>query len=61
MPVVSIKFVKGRTLEQKRDLVSAVTKAVAETIDVDPGTVWVHLDEFDPYNFATGGLLLSDK
>ncbi len=61
MPVVSIKFVKGRTLDQKRELVSAVTKAVAESIEVDPDKVWVHLDEFDPYNFATGGNLLSDK
>jgi 4-oxalocrotonate tautomerase len=61
MPVVSIKFAKGRTLDQKRDLASAVTKAVAEAIDVDPGAVWVHLDEFDPHNFATGGVMLSDK
>ena len=36
MPIVSIKLARGRTLEQKRALVRAVTEAVVSTIDVKP-------------------------
>ena len=41
MPVVNVKIVKGRTVEQKRNLAKAVTDAVARTIDVKPDAVWV--------------------
>lgn len=61
MPMVSITFAKGRSIEQKRELVASVTQAVADAIDVDPENIWIHLDEFEPHNFSTGGRLLGDK
>ncbi len=61
MPFVSIKIAEGRTTDQKRALVKTVTEAVAGSIDVDAGKVWVQIDEFSLDNFATGGELMTDK
>ncbi|PKN04616.1 MAG: 4-oxalocrotonate tautomerase [Deltaproteobacteria bacterium HGW-Deltaproteobacteria-9] len=61
MPVVNIKMVKGRTVEQKRNLVRAVTDAVAQTIDVKPDAVWVLIEEYEKENWAAGGELFSDS
>ena len=60
MPVVNVKIVQGRTVEQKRNLVAAVTDAVAKTIDVRPEAVWVLIEEYERENWATGGELRSD-
>jgi 4-oxalocrotonate tautomerase len=49
MPVVSVKIARGRSIEQKRSLIEAVTDAVVSSIDVKPE------------NIATGGESLSDK
>lgn len=61
MPIVSIKLAKGRSIEQKRQLVKAVTDAVVSTIDVKPEWVSVLIEEFDRQNWATGGELHSDR
>ncbi len=60
MPVVNVKIVKGRSIEQKRNLVAAVTDAVAKTIDVKPEAVWVLIEEYERENWAAGGELRSD-
>ena len=61
MPVVNVKIVKGRTVEQKRNLARAVTDAVARTIDVKPDAVWVLIEEYEKENWAAGGGLYSDR
>ena len=61
MPVVNVKIVKGRTVEQKRNLAKAVTDAVARTIDVKPDAVWVLIEEYDKENWGEGGGLYSDR
>jgi 4-oxalocrotonate tautomerase len=61
MPFVSIKIAKGRSLEQKRNLVRSVTQAISTTINVQPEKVWIQIEEFEPENFATDGRLMVDK
>lgn len=61
MPFVSIKIAKGRSLEQKRDLVRSVTEAISTSINVQPEKVWIQIDEFEPDNFATHGRLMIDR
>lgn len=61
MPFVSIKIAKGRSPDQKRDLVRSVTEAIAESIQVQPEKVWIQLDEFDRENFAVGGRIMAEK
>lgn len=61
MPFVDIKILKGRTLEQKRNLVESVTQAVSSSIDVPTERIWVHINEMDTDEFATNGLLIADQ
>jgi len=61
MPVITIRIGKGRPIEKKRALVNAVTKAVAETLDVRPEWVTVLIDEYERENWATGGRLHADN
>jgi len=61
MPFVSIKIARGRSLEQKRDLVRSVTEAISTSISVQPEKVWIQIDEFEPDNFATNGRLIVDR
>jgi len=61
MPFLNIQLMKGRTIEQKRDLVSSVTKAVCESLDVTPKKVRIVLLEMNEEDCATGGVLLMDK
>ena len=61
MPIVTIKIAKGRTLDQKRELVRSVTDAITDSIQVSAQKVWVHIDEFDTENFAINGQLMADK
>jgi 4-oxalocrotonate tautomerase len=61
MPIVSIKIAKGRSIEQKRNLVQAITDSVVSTLDVKPEWVTVLIEELDRENWATGGKLHIDK
>ncbi len=61
MPVVSVRIARGRSTEQKRSLVKAITDAVASSIDVKPEWVTVLIEEYERENWATGGDLHSDK
>jgi len=61
MPVITIRIGKGRPIDKKRAVVEAVTKAVAETLDVQPEWVTILIEEYDRENWATGGQLHADK
>lgn len=61
MPVITIKIAKGRSLEQKRDLVKSLTDSAASSLDVKPEWVTVLIEEFDRENWASGGELHSYK
>ncbi len=61
MPVITVRIAKGRSLETKRRMARAVTKAVAETLDVKPEWVTLLIEEFERENWATGGELHIDK
>ena len=61
MPVITIQIAKGRSIEQKRDLVKSITNSVVSSLDVKPEWVSVLIEEFDRENWATGGELHSDK
>lgn len=61
MPFISIKIAKGRTLDQKRKLLQAVTDAVSTSINVASEKIWIQIDEFEKENFATGGQMMLDK
>jgi 4-oxalocrotonate tautomerase len=61
MPVVTVQMFEGRTLEQKRKLVKAITDAMVEHADARPDGLHVVLQEVPPENWGRAGVLGSDR
>lgn len=61
MPTIRIEMFEGRTPEQKRALVAAVTEACVKTIGASPESVDILLFDIAKQNWASGGRLWSDK
>lgn len=60
MPLVTIKVIEGRTLEQKRGMVKDVTAAIAKNIGCPTSAVNVDIVEMKTENFAADGKLWCD-
>jgi 4-oxalocrotonate tautomerase len=60
MPLVEIKIIEGRSLEQKRGLAKDVTAAVAKNIGCPPSAVNIHIVEMKPENFSQDAKLWCD-
>jgi 4-oxalocrotonate tautomerase len=61
VPVVTVQLWEGRTLEQKRALVAAITKAMVEHADAKPDGLHVILQEIPRENWARAGVLGVDR
>ena len=61
MPTIRVELMEGRTPEQKKNLVKALTEAVVETLGSKPESVDVVLYDVQRGNWATGGQLWSEK
>jgi len=61
MPRIIIQAFKGRTLEQKRELVRRITEVTVEVFKVPPETVTIRIEEGDKENFGKAGILASDR
>ena len=51
---------RGRSVEQKRRLVKAITDAMVEHADAKPDNLIVHIQEVEKDNWAMAGRLGSD-
>ncbi len=60
MPTINVQLFEGRTLEQKRDFVKAVTDAAVKTLGCTPASVNIIICEVRKEDWATGGKLWSD-
>jgi 4-oxalocrotonate tautomerase len=60
MPLVTIKIVEGRTIEQKRGMAKDVTDAIAKNIGCPTSAVHIGIIELKRENFSQGGQLLCD-
>jgi len=61
MPLVTVKAVVGRTVEQKRALVKDITDAVVKDFKTEPDTVIVDIIEYSKEHFAKAGKLFIDR
>jgi 4-oxalocrotonate tautomerase len=61
MPTIRVEMFEGRTLEQKKNLVQALTQACVETLGSKKEGVDVLLYELKKQDWATGGELWSEK
>lgn len=60
MPTIHVEMFEGRTTDQKRDFVKAVTEAAVATLGCKPESVDVIFQDVKKENWATGGKLWSD-
>lgn len=61
MPTLRVELMEGRTPEQKKELVTALTQAVVQTLGSKPESVDILLYDIRRGNWATGGVLWSER
>lgn len=61
MPVIQVHMRAGRSAEEKRRLIEAITDAVTGVLGSKRQRVVVLLDEIDPESWGQGGQLLADE
>ena len=57
MPTINVQLFEGRTKEQKRAFVKAVTEAACTTLNCEPSAVDIIIHEIKRENWATAGKL----
>ncbi len=60
MPFVNVHMLAGRTVEQKRALLRAITDAMVQHAGAGPDHLHVTVQEYELDNWARGGVLVSD-
>jgi len=61
MPILQVEILKGRTVEQKREMVKKVTEAITETLNCPKEAVSIIIREMEWENFAKAGVLKFDS
>ncbi|HBH38215.1 MAG: 4-oxalocrotonate tautomerase [Curvibacter sp.] len=61
MPTIRVEMFEGRTPEQKREFVKAITEATVQTLGSSPEAVDVIITDIKKSDWATGGVLWSEK
>ena len=61
MPLITVKMLDGRTQEQKRELVKAITDAMVEICGAKPEGTSVVIEEVTREHWAVGGVLVADR
>lgn len=61
MPTIRVEMFEGRTPEQKKNLVKALTQACVDTIGSKPEQVDILLFDIKPEHWATGGQVWSEN
>jgi 4-oxalocrotonate tautomerase len=61
MPTFNVQMFEGRTIEEKRAFVEAVTRVTVETLGCSPEAVDIIITDVARDNWATAGRLWSDK
>ena len=61
MPLIEVHMLTGRTDEQKKALLTAISKAVNESIGAPLETIRVWIEEFSPKEYMAAGVWHGDK
>ncbi len=61
MPIIHVNMYEGRTIDQKRRLVVAMTEAVVKSLDTKPESVRILIHDIPKHNVAVAGVLASEK
>ncbi len=60
MPFVNVKMLEGRTAEQKKELVKAITAAMVNTCNAKADGTMVVIEDIPKDHWAKGGILMSE-
>ena len=61
MPIVQIDMIKGRTVEQKKEMVKRVTEAISEIVNCPKDAVSIIIRDMEYENYGSGGELVKLK
>ncbi len=61
MPLIEVHMLEGRSEEQKKELLEAITRAVHESIGAPLPSIRVWIQEFSPKEFMVAGELAKGK
>lgn len=61
MPLIRAEFLKGRSNEEKKKLIRALTNAYAEVMSSDPESIYVIIEEREWTDWALGGIPFSER
>ncbi len=61
MPIVNVHMASGRTEQQKRALMTAITEAMVEHLGAPVESVRVWITEFPATDLMAGGEVLADR
>ncbi|HCS10293.1 MAG TPA: 4-oxalocrotonate tautomerase [Clostridiales bacterium] len=61
MPSIHVEMLKGRTIEQKREMVKEITEVVSRTVNCPKEAIRIVINEMEFENFALGGVLKCDN
>ncbi len=61
MPTINVQLFEGRTVEQKKKLVEAITQATVDILGSTPDAVDIIITDIKRENWATGGKLWSER
>ncbi len=61
MPIIHVNMYEGKTIDQKRKLVVAMTEAVVKSLDTKPETVRIIIHDIPKHNLAVAGVLASER
>ena len=61
MPFITVKMLEGRTGEQKKELVKAITNAVVDICKAPADGTFVVIEEVSRAHWAKAGVLLSER
>jgi 4-oxalocrotonate tautomerase len=61
MPLVNVHMAEGRTPEQKKALMEAITQAMVDHVGSRRDAVRVWIDEFPNTDYMAAGEVLADK
>jgi 4-oxalocrotonate tautomerase len=61
MPIIHVHLFEGKTIDQKRKLVVAMTEAVVKSLDTKPESVRILMHDIPRHNLAVAGVLASER
>jgi 4-oxalocrotonate tautomerase len=61
MPIIHVHMFEGKTIDQKRKLVGAMTEAVVKSLDTKPESVRILIHDLPRHNLAVAGVLASER